>query len=97
MKLKDKKNIRDMYRGISDSKKGYQPRTNVVKDEKCDLVTYYHSILARWRNHFSLLLNVYGVMFGRQKYTAQPLVSEPSAFEVESAGGKLKMHKPPGT
>ena len=27
------KNIRDLYRGISDFKKGYQPRTNIVKDE----------------------------------------------------------------
>ena len=25
------KNIRDLYRGISDFKKGYQPRTNKVK------------------------------------------------------------------
>jgi len=48
------KNIRDMYRGISNCKKGYQPRTNIVKDVKGDLVTDSHSILARWRNHFSL-------------------------------------------
>jgi hypothetical protein len=27
------KNIRDLYRGISDFKKGYQPRSNIVKDE----------------------------------------------------------------
>jgi hypothetical protein len=45
-------NIRDLYRGIDDLKKGYQPRTNVVKDEKDDLVAESHSILARWRNHF---------------------------------------------
>ena len=32
------KYIRDLYRGISDVKKGYQPRTNIVKDEKGDLV-----------------------------------------------------------
>ena len=25
-------NIRDLYRGISDFKKGYQPRCNIVKD-----------------------------------------------------------------
>jgi len=25
------KTIKDMYRGISDFKKGYQPRTNIVK------------------------------------------------------------------
>ena len=28
------KNIRDLYRSIIDFKKGYQPRTNAVKDEK---------------------------------------------------------------
>jgi len=31
-------NIRDLYRGISDFKEGYQPRCNIVKDEKGDLV-----------------------------------------------------------
>ena len=29
-------NIGDLYRGISDFKKGYQPRRNIVKDEKGD-------------------------------------------------------------
>jgi hypothetical protein len=33
------KNIRVLYRGINDFQKGYQPRTNIVKDEKGDLVT----------------------------------------------------------
>jgi hypothetical protein len=46
-------NIRDMYRGISDIKKVYQPRTNIVKDEKGDLVADSHSILSRWRKYFS--------------------------------------------
>ena len=31
--------------GINDFQKGYQPRTNIVKDEKGDLFTYCHSIL----------------------------------------------------
>ena len=52
------KNIRDLYRSINDFKKGYQPRTNIVKDEKNDLVADSHSILGRWRKHFSQLLNV---------------------------------------
>jgi len=47
------KNIRDLHRGIIDFKKGSQPRTNIVKDEKGDLVADSHSIVARWRNHFS--------------------------------------------
>jgi C4-type Zn-finger protein len=54
------KNIRELYRGIVDFKKGYQPRTNIVKDEKGDLVADSHSILARWRNHFSQLFNIHG-------------------------------------
>jgi len=33
------KNIRDLYRGITDFKKGYQPRPNIVKDEKIDLIS----------------------------------------------------------
>jgi hypothetical protein len=58
-----------LYRGINDFKTGYQPRTNIVKDEKGDLVTDYHSILARWRNHISQLLNVHGVNDVRQTET----------------------------
>ena len=62
------KNVRVLYRGIIDFKKGYQLRTNiVVKDEKGDLVANCHSILARWRNYFCQILNVqHGVNDGRQ-------------------------------
>jgi len=41
------KNIMNMYRGINEFKKVYQPRTNIVKDEMGDLVTESHRILAR--------------------------------------------------
>jgi hypothetical protein len=40
------KNIRDLYMGISGFKNGYQPRNNIVKDQKGDLVTDSHYILA---------------------------------------------------
>ena len=46
-------NARDLYRGINDFKKGYKPRTTIVKDEKGDLVADSHSIMARWRNYSS--------------------------------------------
>jgi hypothetical protein len=59
-------NIKDLYRGINDVKKGYQPRTRRVKDEKGDLVADSHSIMARWRNYFSQILNVHGVSDVRQ-------------------------------
>jgi hypothetical protein len=49
--------VRDLYRGISDFKKGYQARTNVVKDEKGDVVADSRSILARWRKRIFEMLN----------------------------------------
>jgi len=63
------------------------------------LVPYSHSILARLRKHFSQLFNAHGVSEVRQKeiHTAEPLVPEMSAFEVEMAIEKLKGHKSPGT
>jgi hypothetical protein len=92
------KNIRDLYRGINDFKKGYQTRNNLVKDDKGDLVADCHSILAGWRTHFFQLLNIHRVKDVRQTetHTAEPLVPEPSASEVEMAIEKLKRHKSPG-
>jgi len=92
------KNIRDLYRGINYFKKRYQPRCNIVKDEKGDLVADYHSVVARWRNYFSQLFNVHGVKnIGQaEMHTAEPLVPEPSASEVGPAIDKLKSHKSPG-
>jgi len=87
-----------LYRGIIDFKKGYQPRCNVVKDEKGDLVADSHSIVGRWRNYFPQLFKVHGVknVGQAETHTAEPLVPEPSAFEVEFAIGKLKSHNSPG-
>jgi hypothetical protein len=39
------KNIRDLYRGINEFKKGYQPTTNMVKEENGYLLGHSHSIL----------------------------------------------------
>jgi len=70
--------------------KGYQPRSALVSNS--------HSILARWRNYFSQLLNVHGVNDVRQRelHTTEPLVPEPSAPEVALTIEKLKSHKSPG-
>jgi hypothetical protein len=89
------KNIRDLYRGINDFKKRYYPRCNIVKNEKGDLIAESHSFVARWRNYFSQLFNVHGVkdVGQAEKYTAEPLVPEPSASEVELAIDKLISHK----
>jgi len=86
-----------LYRDINEFKRGYQPRTNIAKNEKGHFVRF-RQFLARWRNYFSQLLNVHGVNDVRKKelHTAEPLVPGPSAFEIEMAIEKLKSHKPPG-
>jgi hypothetical protein len=45
-------NIRDLYRGINEFKKGYQPRSILVKDESGYLFADPHS-LNKWKNFFS--------------------------------------------
>jgi hypothetical protein len=62
------KNIRDLYRGINEFKRGYQPRTNLVKDENGDLLADSNTILNRWKSYFSQLLNVHNGSDVRQKY-----------------------------
>jgi hypothetical protein len=92
------KNIRDLYRGINEFKKVYRPRTNLVKDERGDLLVDPHKILKRWKNYFCQLLNVYGVGGVRQNevQTAEIFVPEPSSLESEVAIGKIRSYKSPG-
>jgi hypothetical protein len=70
-----------------------------VKDENGDLLADPHNILNRWKNYFFHLLNVHRVSDVRQIkiHTAEPLVPEPSPFEVEIAIAKLKRYKSPGS
>jgi hypothetical protein len=92
------KNIRDLYRNINEFKKSYQPRTNLVKDERGDLLADPHKLLIRWKNYFCQLLNVHAVGDVRQTemHTAEPFVPQPSASVAEVAIGKLKRYKFPG-
>jgi hypothetical protein len=91
-------NIRDLCRGINYVKKGYEHRTRIVKDEKGDLIADSHTIMVRWGNYISPILNVHGVSDVRQAeiHTAEPLVPEASDLEAELAIEKLKRHKSPG-
>lgn len=50
------KNIRGLWRGVSEHKKSYQPRTSVVKGENGDLLTHPHNVLNRWNNYFYQLI-----------------------------------------
>jgi hypothetical protein len=51
--------------------------------------------MARWSIYFTQILNLHGVRQA-EIHTAEPLVPEPSALEVELSIEKLKSHKSPG-
>ena len=55
-----------------------------MKDEKENLGADSHSILVRWRNHFSQLLNIHEVNDVRQTeiQTAEPPVPEPMPLRL---------------
>jgi hypothetical protein len=93
------KNIRDLYRGINEFKKGYQPRINIIKDENGNPLADPQNVFNRWKNFFNQVLSVHGVHDVRQMeiHTAEPLVPEPNLVKVEIAIGKLKICKSPGT
>jgi hypothetical protein len=42
---------RDLNREINENKRGYQSRSNLVKDENGDPLADSHSILNRWKNY----------------------------------------------
>jgi hypothetical protein len=91
------RNNRDLFRNINEFKRGYQPRSNLVKDENGDPLADSHNILNRWKNYFSQLLNVHNASDIRQieANTTEPLVPGPSRLEVATAIEKLTKYKSP--
>jgi hypothetical protein len=77
-------NMRYMYRGINEFKKGYQPRTNLAKDEMGDLLADPRKIVNKWMNYFCQLLNVQRVEGIRQTeiQTSEPFVPESSSLRL---------------
>jgi len=73
-----------LYRGISAFNDGYKPRINVIKDDKGDLFTDSYSTVASWSKLCCQPLNAFEVSDVRQRdiHTADPVVPEPSAFEL---------------
>jgi hypothetical protein len=82
---------------IQGFKKGYKPRTNIVKDKNGSLPADSCSILNRWKNYFCQLLKVQGIneVMQTEMHTTQPLVLVPNSFEAEIATEKLIIYKSP--
>jgi len=69
LKTNSKINIGDLYRGINEFKKGYQPGINIVQVEKGDLVTDCNTIwLGGGIISPSCSMYMGLVMLGRQEY-----------------------------
>jgi hypothetical protein len=66
--------------------------TELVKDERGDLLADPHKIVNRWMNYFCQLLDVQGAVGVRQTeiQTAEPFVPESSMLKAEVTTGKLK-------
>jgi hypothetical protein len=66
-------------------KKGYKSRSTLVKGDNDNIFADSHKVLNRWNTYFSQLLNIQRVSDVRQieVHTAEPLVPDPSPFEVE--------------
>jgi hypothetical protein len=50
------KNSRDLYRGINEFKKDYQPRINIIKDANCHLFADPQRVLSKWKKFFNQVL-----------------------------------------
>jgi hypothetical protein len=80
-------------------KRGYQHRSNLVKDENGDLLAESNTILNRRKSCFSHLLNVYYICEIKQieTYTAGPLVPGLSHIDFHISIAKLENYKSPGS
>jgi hypothetical protein len=54
-------NTRDLCRGSNECKRSYRPRNNLLKVVNADLLADSQTILNRWKNFFSQVLNVHNV------------------------------------
>jgi hypothetical protein len=72
-------NIREQFRAKNGFKKGYQLRTNLIKEERGDLLTDPLKSLSGWKNYFCQLLNVQrtGGVRQTEKHTAESYVTAP--------------------
>jgi hypothetical protein len=66
-----------------------------VKYKNVDLLVDSHNNVNRWKNYFSLLLNVHNVSDVRQigTHSAEPLVPDLSPYDFEAAIETLKKYK----
>jgi hypothetical protein len=88
------KNIRGLYRGMNEVKRGPQPRIKLLMNENGNQLADSHAILNRWINYYSQLLNVHSISVDRhtsiETHATELLLTDPSIFHVKIAVANLK-------
>jgi hypothetical protein len=99
MKLMNLQQEQEHYRlrDINEFKKDCSPKTKLMKSENSDLLADSLSILNRWKNYVSQLLNACRIsdIMHMEIYRAEPSVHE-LVLEVELAVAKLRTYNSPG-
>lgn len=93
--------IRKHYLGINKIKKGYQPRSQMIKDVDGKLLTNPNEVVKRWKEHFEQLLNrpepPSQLLDDEPIFGPEMEVPEPTIEEVTVAIKFLKNNKSPGS
>jgi hypothetical protein len=94
-KISKSRNTGVFQRSISEVKKCYQPRANLIKYENFNLLAHSHGILNWWKNHLCQLFNLHVVHVGRQTeiQTSEPLVPHSNVSEVKMTVEKEKINR----
>jgi hypothetical protein len=79
------KNIQEMYNGINEFKKGYQPHPYVAKKYDGKIMPNTIRILNRWKRCYRNFLNVNqsNSREGSETCTVEADIPEPSLLEIE--------------
>jgi hypothetical protein len=87
------------FESVRNIKRGFQPRTNLCRDKKGNLVTGEQQALERWTEYFKdLLCNSPEEKTIGEKiyYGPEPFISPPTANVVYNVIRKLKLNRAPG-
>ena len=80
-------NPREIYKGINSIQKGFQSRSQLMKDENGNIIAVESELIDRWEKFFSELLNVSSDPTEAESdiHTAEIDVEKPSFREVRDA------------
>ncbi|XP_068250251.1 uncharacterized protein [Palaemon carinicauda] len=91
--------IRQHYQGVRKIKRGYQARTQMIKDKDGEILTRDEDVMKRWEQYFKELLNIPDQVnpLNEETYYGPELELEPpTRVETNKAFKSLKNNKSPG-